>query len=124
MLGGVRRDVASVREGVDPRVLRHPLTRRQVEQRAQVIDVRVDAAVGDEAEEMNVGATLASPSERGHERLVREERAVGDRSVHALEILEQDPPGADREMPDLGVAHLPRGSPTASPGRAAREVCG
>ena len=39
----------------------------------------------------------------------RAERAVRDGPVHASEILEEDPPGADREVADLRVAHLARG---------------
>ena len=37
----------------------------------------------------------------------RDERAVGDGVVHPHEILEEDSSGADREVADLGVAHLP-----------------
>ena len=69
--------------------------------------MRVDAALRDEAEQMDGAAALLGPLERSHERRVLEERAVADGGVHALQVLEEDPPGADRQMPDLGVAHLP-----------------
>ncbi len=39
--------------------------------------------------------------------VVLEEGAVADRSVDAHQVLEEHPPGADRQMADLGVAHLP-----------------
>ena len=54
---------------------------------------------------MNALAAL----ERPDERLVLEERAVGDRIVDPLEILLQPPAGTDRQMADLGVPHLPLG---------------
>ena len=40
--------------------------------------------------------------------LVLEELARFDGLVHPHEILEEDAPRADREVPDLGVAHLTR----------------
>ena len=67
-----------------------------------MVDVRVDATVRDEAEEVDVLAALERAAEDG----VLEERAVLDRLVHAHEVLEQDPPRADRQVTDLGVAHL------------------
>ena len=66
---------------------------------------------------MHVAAALARAAERRHERLVREERAVGDRAVHALEVLVEHAPGADRQVADLGVAHLPGGKPDGLTGR-------
>ena len=71
--------------------------------------MRVDAAVRDEPEQVHVAASLARTLECADERRVLEERTVADRDVHALEILEQDPTGADCEMTDLGVAHLALG---------------
>ena len=69
-----------------------------------MLDVRVDAAVGDEAEQVDVAAPR---SKAAVERRVLEERAVRDRAVHALQVLEEDAAGADRQVADLGVAHLP-----------------
>ena len=43
--------------------------------------------------------------------MVLEERAVPDRDVHAHQVLEEDAPGADRQVPDLGVPHLPGRQP-------------
>ena len=64
------------------------------------------AAVRDEPEQVHVPAALTRALERADERRVLEEGAVANRDVHALEVLEEDPPGADREVADLGVAHL------------------
>src|SRR2546421_577994 len=60
------------------------------------------APVRDEPEQVDVLATL----ERAAQRLVLEELAAFDRLVHAHEVLEEDAARADREVPDLGVAHL------------------
>ena len=68
--------------------------------------MRVDAALRDEAEQVDGAAPLAGTLERGHERRVLEEGAVADSGVHALQVLEEDPAGADRQVTDLGVAHL------------------
>jgi hypothetical protein len=67
-----------------------------------MVDVRVDAAVGHEAEQVDVAPTL----ERAAEGRILEERSVGDRPVHAHQVLVEDPPRADRQVADLGVPHL------------------
>ena len=107
----MRRHVAAVRERVDPCPLGHVLALGELEERLQVVDVGMDAALGDEAEQVDVPAALASPVERGAESLVLVERSVLDRAVHAHEVLEEHPPGADRQMADLGVPHLPGRKP-------------
>ena len=66
----VRRDVAPVGERVDPGVLG-----RELEERAEVVDVRVDAALRDEPDQVNAPAAR----ERRLQRLVLAERAVGRR---------------------------------------------
>ena len=45
----------------------------------------------------------------GEQRLVLEEAAVGDRVVDPRQVLLDDRPGAEVEVADLGVAHLPVG---------------
>ena len=61
---GVRRDVAAVGERVDPRPVRHPFARCELEQRTHVVDVRVDAAVRDEPEQVHVSPALLRAPER------------------------------------------------------------
>src|SRR5688572_30007519 len=63
----VRGDVPSVRERMDPRLLR-----RETKQRTQVVDVRVNPAVGDETQQVDALPTI----ERRAKRLVLEERPV------------------------------------------------
>src|SRR5205814_6625732 len=86
---GMRRDVASVRERMDPRLLR-----RELQKRAEVVEVRVHSAVRNEAEQMRPLATL----ERGDECGVLEERAILDRAVDPHQILEENASRTDREV--------------------------
>ena len=103
----VRRDVTAVGEGVHPRAVFEPGTLPQLEQRSQVVDMRVDAAGRDEPEEVHVAVPLLRAPESAEERLVLEQRAVLDGAAHANEVLEQDPPRSDRQVADLRVPHLP-----------------
>jgi hypothetical protein len=96
---------------MDPRPLEHPLAASKLEQCSQVLDVRVHAAVRDEPEQVDVAAALARAPECPQERVVLEQRAVANGAVHALEVLVEHPAAADRQVSDLGVAHLPRRQP-------------
>ena len=88
-----------------------PSRRRQLEQRQEVLEVAVHATAGDEPEQVDVAVALAGARERADERLVLEEGAVRDRRVHAHQVLEEDPPRADRQVAHLGVPHLTRWEP-------------
>src|SRR5919198_2502824 len=79
-------------------------------------------AVGDEPEQVDVGAALLRTLEGAGERRVLEERSVRDCAVHPLEVLVEDAPGADRQVADLGVSHLPFGQPDGLAGRLQRRV--
>ncbi len=83
-----------------------------------MVDVRVNAALGDEAKQMHAVAAL----EYAAQHRVVEERAVGDRVVDALEVLRQPAAGADRQMADLGVAHLAGREARGRTGRVERRV--
>ena len=67
-----------------------------------MVDVRMDAAVRDEPEQMDVLASF----EGAAKSFVLEELAGLDRPVHPHEVLEEDAARADRQVPHLGVAHL------------------
>ena len=107
----MRRDVTPVGERMDPRPLG-----RETEKRPQMIDVRVDATVRDEPEQMHPPAAV----ERRPERAAVGEGAVGDRVVDTHEIRVQPPTRPDRQMADLRVAHLTRGQPGSLAGRLER----
>src|SRR5438874_11708397 len=83
-----------------------------------MVDVRVHAAARDEPEQVHARAALECEAQR----LVLEEVARLDRLVHAHQILEQDPPRADRQVADLGVAHLSGRQAYGLPGRGERRV--
>src|SRR5581483_9888767 len=82
------------------------------------VDVRVDASVRDEAEEVDVSATPEGGAEHG----VGEEGAVLDRPVDAHQVLVEDAAGADRQVPHLRVAHLPGRQPDRLPGGFERRM--
>ena len=104
----MRGDVATVRERMNPGPVGHLCCARELEQREQMIDVGVDAARRDEAEQVDVAATRPCALESADEGRIREDRAVANSEVHPHQILEQDAARADRQVADLGVAHLPR----------------
>src|SRR5689334_12671130 len=91
---------------MDEGALLHPLPPRQFQQRPQVVDMRMDASVGDESEQVHIRAALLRPLERLDECFVLEERPVRNGAVHPLEILVEDTSRTDSQVPDLGVAHL------------------
>ena len=81
------------------------LLRAPIQQREQVLDVTVDIAVREQPDEVDRPAGLPA----GDGLLpggAREDRARGDRVVHQLRALGEDPAGAQRVVPDLGVAHV------------------
>ncbi len=83
-----------------------------------MVDVRVDAAVRDEAEQVDAAAAV----ERRNERPVLEERAVLDRLVHAHQVLVEPAARTDRQVADLGVAHLAGWQAGRLAGRLQRRV--
>ncbi len=77
-----------------------------------VLPTGVDAAVGDEAEQVQAPARAVAGALAGlQQRLVFEEAAVGDGVVDPGQVLLDDRAGAEVEVADLRVAHLPVGEP-------------
>ena len=102
----VRQRVAAVGEGVEDEV-GDALLRGELDRRLDVLPAGVDAAVGDQAEQVQAPARAAAGALAGGEqRLVLEEAAVGDRVVDPGQVLLDDRAGAEVEVADLGVAHL------------------
>ena len=87
-----------------------------------MVDVRVDPAIGDEPEQVNVGAALPGGPEGAGERRVREEVAGLDRLVHPHQVLQDDAARADRQVADFRVSHLAGREPDVLPGRAQGRV--
>src|SRR5215213_5354237 len=91
---------------MDPGAVLHAAPAGEIEQRLEEVEVRGDAPFRDEPEQVDARLAPARPLEGGEQRVVAEERAVADGGIQALQVLEEDPSGADRQVPDLGVAHL------------------
>ncbi len=82
----------------------------------------VHAARPDEPDEVQAGAALGDRADRGQQRGVLPEGAVGDLSVDAGQVLEHGPARAQVEVPDLAVAHLAIGQPDGGAGGLQADV--
>ena len=86
----VRQRVAAVGEGVEDDV-GHALLGGELDRRLDVLPAGVDAAVGDEAEQVQAPARAAAGALAGGQQgLVLEEAAVGDRVVDPGQVLLDD----------------------------------
>ncbi len=97
--------VAAVEEGVDVDALEVVL-RGHAEEGVEVSELGVDAAVGDEADEVQGVAALGCVVHGLDEGGVLEELAGGDGGVDAGDVHADDAAGAEVEVADFGVAHL------------------
>ena len=104
-LAAVRRGVASIGEHVDEHA-RHAALLRQLDDRVQVRLMAVDAAVREQADQVQrVRVALAAID--GFEQLrPREEITVANALVDARQVLIDDASGAEVGVADFGVAHL------------------
>jgi hypothetical protein len=85
--------------------LRHAHLLRNLQQRHQVVDVRVHAAVRHEPQEVQPAvALLRALARRAHVGHAAELAALDGR-VDAHDVLPHDAAGADVQVPDLAVAH-------------------
>jgi hypothetical protein len=98
-----RRGVAAVGENMDDNV-GDAFALGHCKERVKVGVVGVDAAVADEAHEME--AARAGVGHGGFESGIVAEIAVADHPVDAGDVHLDDAAGADVEMADFGVAHL------------------
>jgi hypothetical protein len=86
--------------------LAHALRVGAPDEREQLVDMAVDVAVRQEADEVQRGAAR---DDLGHEIApgrAPEQRAGGERCAHQLRALIEHPAGAERVVPDLAVAHV------------------
>ena len=99
----VRRRVAAVHEAMDEDFLDFLLL-GHFEQREKMLDVRVHAAIAEQAEEVELALAAAL------HRLLKQRNIlqllVGDEQVDAGHVHVDDAAGADVEVADLAVAHL------------------
>ena len=96
----VGRGVAPVRERVDHDIV-HALAAGELDERAEVVHARVDAAVRHEPQQVQ-----ALGPARLAQCLVLEERAVLDRLVDPQQVLLHDRTRAEVQVAHLGVPHL------------------
>ncbi len=108
-----RRGVAAVEEGVDDH--RHLPGVGGVDEREEVAQRRVHAAVRDEAEEVEAAAALRGELEGAGDDRVVAQRVVGHGDVDARDVHHRDAARAEVEVPDLAVAHLPDGQADVGP---------
>ncbi len=111
------RGVAAIGEAVDHEVT-HRETSGELQQRLQVAEAGVHAAVGDQPDQVH---TLRA-GERVHDRGVLAQHPVEHGVVDTREVLADDSAGAEVEVADLGVAHLALGEPHGAPGGRQRGV--
>ena len=101
----LRRGVAAVHEAVEAD-LAQAVAARQLEQREHMVDVRMHAAVRQQAEDVQRRIKPLALVDRAHQRFVGEEVAVLNGLGDAGQLLIHDAARADVGVADLGVAHL------------------
>ena len=105
-VGGQR--VAAVHEGMNEDAV-HAVLLRHFQQRVEMSLLRMHAAIGDQAEEMQSPFAHARMLHRREQHGMRKEFAVLDHQVDAGDVHVNDASRADVEMANLAVAHLPLG---------------
>ena len=106
--------VAAVHEGVDEDAIDAVLL-RHFQQRVQMRLLRVHAAVGEQAEQMQPALAGARVLHGIEQHGMREKFAVLDHQVDAGDVHVHDAAGADVEVADFAVAHLPFGQADERP---------
>ncbi len=101
---GAGRRVAAVGEGVHADA-RHAGARGELEEALEMPLVRVHAAVREQAHQVERRAARLRLPDRLRESRVLEERPVAQGEVDPKKVLRDHPAGAERQVPDLGVAH-------------------
>ena len=115
-----RRHIAAVQESVG-HDFGDVLARGHLNERLEVLHVRVHTAGRDEPHEVERGVPSRGRA-GGAERRIAEERAVVDRVVDPDQILVLDVAGTHRQMADLAVPHDAIGQPDVTAARAHRPM--
>ena len=98
------RSVAPVHEAVDENILDF-IFARHLQQGEEMIDVRMHAAVAEEAHQMQLPS---APALHGFEKQgLAREFAAGDELIDARAVHLHDAAGADIQMAHFAIAHLP-----------------
>ena len=90
-----------------------------------MLERAVDPAVGDEAEEVQPSARVLGGLQRCRDHGVFQEGSVDDRVVDARDVHHRDPSGAEVQVADFAISHLPDGETdvrTAGADEAVREL--
>ena len=123
-LGRGRRDVPAVGERVEPGPRGHVLAFGEVQEGPHVVDVRVNPAVGDKSEQVNVRVALPGPRRKAE---MRASFSKNDPSSIALltrtRSCKRMRPEPIVRCPTSEFPICPAGNPTAAP-EASRVVCG
>ena len=88
-----------------------PSRRGEIDEREQVLVDRVHAALAEQPHQVERATRGLRPLAGAEEGLVTEEAAVGDRLGDPDEVLHHHAAGAEIEVPDLAVPHLPARKP-------------
>ena len=82
---------------------------RGIQHREEVVDRTVDAAVGEQAHDVEAAAAAFHVRDARLQGLVRRERSVGERLVDHDDALRHDASATDVDVADLAIAHHARG---------------
>ena len=120
LAGRLRRGVAAVGEGMDNGL--HPGLVQDMGQRDGMVLMRVHATGGNQAEQVAGAAGGLQPPDQIRQHRVFRQAAVLDREADPRQVLHHHAPGADIEVADLGIAHLPIRQADIQPGGAQQRV--
>ena len=115
----IGRGVAAVHEAVDENA-RDFIFAGHAQQRVEMFDVRVDAAIAEEAEEVELAGAAAFHG--FEEQRLALEFAAGDELVDARDVHVHDASGADIQVADFAIAHLSFGQADGGAGSLNQRV--
>ena len=95
----------------------HAGSKGEIDQRVDVGEGAVDAAIGAEAHQVEAPACALCLGDDLLQHVVRPERPFGDLDVDARDIHLRDASGAEVQVPHFAVAHLPVGEPDVAAAR-------
>ena len=104
LAGAARRHVAAVEEAVDDH--RHLGGAQRLRQGREMGLVAMDAAGGQQAQQMGRTAGLLQRGDEAVHRRIVVQLAFGEGLVDHRQVLEHDPAGAEIHVPDFGIADL------------------